>query len=85
MVNTQGVEKPVDVALKEMRIKDDVNSIDDFQHEVSIMRYELPLSSKSKNNAGSYPIITLSSIPQPQPSLSPRAPLNPLHSLSIHY
>ena len=51
MVNTQGVEKPVDVALKEMRIKDDVNSIDDFQHEVSIMRYELPLSSKSKNNA----------------------------------
>jgi hypothetical protein len=39
MLNKQGVEVTVDVALKEMRIKDDTNAIDDFQHEVAIMRY----------------------------------------------
>jgi hypothetical protein len=38
MINKQGVEVAVDVALKEMRIKEDANSIDDFQHEVAIMR-----------------------------------------------
>lgn len=38
MQNAEGEEVTVDVALKEMRIKDDANSIDDFQHEVAIMR-----------------------------------------------
>jgi hypothetical protein len=32
----------IDVALKELRLKDDQNAIYEFQHEFTIMRYSLP-------------------------------------------